>query len=251
MLGVDKAPGLLSYPIGPRRVSALAIARRQLETMGEDDELRPLHRLDRETSGVLIMARSIEPDRRMKSAFQARALDKSYLALVRGDLRDAPVQVDAPIGPDEDGPIRIKMAIREDGKPAQTELRVLHHFGDRDWGRGGRGYTWLEAIPRTGRTHQIRLHLAHLGHPLVGDKVYCDGGIAFLRRWDGVMDENDLRRLEHRRHGLHAHLLGFEHPMTGKRLDLEAPLPQDLLEFTVTRGGDPKVLSRALIRSEK
>jgi len=242
LLAVDKRPGLLSYTIGPRRISALSIARRQLEVRGLDNELRPLHRIDRETSGVLLMARGIEVDRAMKKAFKNRLVQKSYLAIVRGSLRQDAQVVEAPIGADEEGPIRIKMAVRPDGKSATTQLQVLHRFGDKDWGAAGVGYTWVAAVPLTGRTHQIRVHLAHLGHPLVGDKIYCDEGIAFLRRWDGVMDEGDLARLELPRHALHALDLSFDHPITGEGLALRSPVPADLQRFTEERGGQPGLI---------
>ena len=246
LIAVDKPAGLLSYPIGPRRLSALSIVRRQLQARGGASELRPLHRIDRETSGLLIMARGLEADRTMKRAFKNREVSKTYLALVRGEISEEMALVDGAIGPDEDSPIRIKMAVRGDGKPATTQFRPLHRFGTRDWGRAGRGYTWVEAVPLTGRTHQIRVHLAHLGHPLVGDKIYCDGGIAFLRRWDGLMNEEDLVRLEHRRHGLHALDLSFAHPTSGAPQALRAPLPADLLQFTEERGGSAESLREAI-----
>lgn len=245
LIAVDKPPGLLSYPIGPRRVSALTIVERQLAARGEPTELRPLHRIDRETSGVLIMARQLEADRRIKRAFQEKQLRKSYLALVRGSVERAEFQVDAPIGSDADGPIRIKMAVREDGRPAATHFEVLERFGERCWGASGKGYSWVRAHPITGRTHQIRVHLAHLGHPIVGDKIYCDDGVAFLRRWDGVMDADDLERLELPRHALHARSLGLKHPMEDRELALRAPIPQDLKRFTVQRGGDPSRMEGA------
>jgi len=241
-IAVDKPPGLLSYPIGPRRLSALSIARRQLEVRGGDSELRPLHRIDRETSGVLLMARHIDADRALKLAFKNRLVKKSYLALVRGALEQDEQVVDVPIGPDVEGPIRIKMAVSVDGKPAVTHLRVIERFGATEWGAAGKGYSWVAATPQTGRTHQIRLHLAHLGHPLVGDKVYCDEGRAFLRRWEGKMDEEDLARLELRRHALHALDLSFSHPITEERIDLRASIPQDLVDFASARGA-PRGLS--------
>ncbi len=121
---------------------------------------------------------------------------------------------------------------------------MLQRFGEKDWGAAGRGYTWVEAVPLTGRTHQIRVHLAHLGHPLVGDKIYCDDGIAFLRRWDGQMDESDLARLELPRHALHALDLGFAHPATGEGVVLRAPVPPDLVTFMEERGAQhPLVLA--------
>lgn len=238
LLVVDKPPGLLSYPMGPRKIAALSIAERQLHAAGEDPELRPLHRIDRETSGVLMMARNKRADRRIKKAFQRKQIEKNYLALVRGRVHGGVQILRGAIGPDPDSEIRIRMAITDNGKPAETWIRNLGSFGEDDWGAAGRGYTWVECRPRTGRTHQIRVHLASRGHPLVGDKVYCDGGVAFLRRWDGLLDESDIARLGHHRHALHAWTIALTHPESGEELRLTAPLPEDLLRFAREHGGD-------------
>ncbi len=231
LVAIDKPAGLLAYPMGVRRISALSILQRQLRDGGQPHELRPAHRLDMQTSGVLLATRELEADRAIKAAFRRGEVRKRYLALVRGRLQE-PVTVDAPIGRDVDGPIRIGMAVRADGKPATTELHPLGHFGPPDG-----GWSWVDARPRTGRTHQIRLHLAHLGHPIVGDRIYCDDGIAFLRWWDGLLDETDLARLELPRQALHASSLELAHPATGAPLRLVSPLPDDLREFAEQRGG--------------
>jgi 23S rRNA pseudouridine1911/1915/1917 synthase len=245
MLVVNKPPGLLSYPMGPRKIAVLSLAERQLEQAGEEPELRPLHRLDRETSGVLMMARNKRADRRVKKQFQKKRIDKSYLAIVRGNLVGGVQILHGPIGPDANSEIRIRMAVRDDGKPAETWTRNLGTFGDTDWGEAGRGYTWVECRPRTGRTHQIRVHLASRGHPLVGDKVYCDGGRAFLRRWDGLLDADDIEQLGHPRQTLHAWTLNLQHPESNEPLELRAPIPPDLVEFARSHGGDlPPEVSR-------
>lgn len=231
MVVVDKPAGLLSCPAGPRMVCALTILERQLQSMGEQWELRPAHRLDRETSGLLAMTRGLQADRRIKEAFARGRVRKTYLAIVRGWM-SGPTVVDAPIGHDDAGPVRVRMAVRPDGKEAVTDFTPLGRFGDES-----RGWTWVEARPRTGRTHQIRLHLAEIGHPVVGDKIYCDSGIGFLRWWDGELDESDLARLELPRHALHAWSMVVPHPATGADLDLRAPVPADLLAFAMQRGG--------------
>ena len=236
---IDKPPGLLSYPLGPRKIAALSLMERQMEAAGEDPELRPLHRIDRETSGLLMMARSKRADRRVKKQFQRKQIDKSYLAIARGQVAGGVQILKGAIGPDPNPEIRIRMAQVADGKPAETWTRNLGSFGDDDWGEAGRGYTWVECRPRTGRTHQIRVHLAARGHPLVGDKVYCDGGRAFLRRWDGLLDADDIAQLGHRRHALHAWTLALCHPESGEPLRLEAPVPADLLAFAQAHGGGP------------
>jgi 23S rRNA pseudouridine1911/1915/1917 synthase len=236
---VDKPAGLLSYPMGPRKIAALSVLERQLEAAGEDPEVRPLHRIDRETSGLLMMARSKRSDRRIKKQFQRKQVEKSYLAIVRGEVAGGVQIYRGAIGPDPDPAIRIRMAQVADGKPAETWTRNLGTFGDDDWGESGLGYTWVECRPRTGRTHQIRVHLAARGHPLVGDKVYCDGGRAFLRRWDGLLDADDIAQLGLPRHALHAWTLALTHPETDEALDLCAPVPADLLAFAQAHGGGP------------
>ncbi len=234
---VDKRAGLLCYPLGPRKVAAASLASRQLALSGQSPELRPLHRIDRETSGVLMFARDIEADRRVKKAFQDRAIGKTYLALVRGHLAEERV-IDGPIGPD-DGAIRIRMRVRDDGQEARTVVRPLGHFGADDWGPAGRGYTFVLAEPLTGRSHQIRLHLAEVGHPLVGDKLYIDGGDTFLRWWDGDYGAADVARLGMPRHALHAWTVALRHPITDEPIRLRAPIPEDFVAFARQHGGEP------------
>lgn len=237
---VNKRAGLLSYPLGPRKVAARSLGELQLSAAGEAPELRPLHRIDRETSGVLMFARQIEADRRVKKAFQERAVQKTYLAVVRGHLANERT-IDGRIGP-EDGDIRIKMRVREDGQKAKTLVRPLSHFGSDDWGAAGRGYTFVEAHPLTGRSHQIRLHLAHIGHPLVGDKLYIDGGSVFLRWWDGDYNAADLERLGMARHALHAWTVSLIHPIDETPIRLIAPIPADFVTFARQHGGAPPLM---------
>ncbi|MCP4869464.1 MAG: RluA family pseudouridine synthase [Proteobacteria bacterium] len=225
----DKAAGLLSYPMGPRKDAAQSIVQDQLFAAGEPWELRPSHRLDRETSGVLMWTRNLAADQIIKETFKKRRVSKTYLALVRGTLERATI-VDAPMRKDVHGPIRVRQVVARDGKPAQTSLTPLGWFGS---------WTWVECQPITGRTHQIRVHLAHIGHPIVGDKIYCDDGISFRRWWDGDLDDSDLRRLGMKRQALHAWTMSVAHPGTGEPLDLAAPVPADMAAFARERGGTP------------
>ena len=230
ILAVYKPPGLLCHPMGTARLSAMSIAQDQLEREGQRTELRPLHRLDRETSGVLLMARTREADVAIKSMFEKRTVHKRYLALVHGHLKLESELVDEPIAPD-DGPIRVRMRVHSRGKSAQTQLRVLEHFGSEE------GFSWVEAIPFSGRTHQIRVHLAHLGHPVVGDKLYQGDGEAFLKKWHGELQLHDIEELGLPRHALHASLMSLEHPLTDSgQIELTAPTPSDLLEFATRMG---------------
>ena len=234
---VNKPPALLCYPLGARTVAATTIAEAGLEDRGEVLGLRVLHRLDKDTSGVLAFAKQIEPDRRVKKMFAKRQVRKTYLALVRGHFPGGMQRVCERIGKDEGGPIRVRMRIDKKGRDAETMFRFLGHFGDDDHGAAGRGYSWVEARPLTGRTHQIRLHLAHTGHPVVGDKLYIDDGRAFLKKWDGLLDQSDIDQLGLARHALHAWNLVLRHPMVDRLLQLRAPLAQDLVDFARERGG--------------
>ncbi|HCP47682.1 MAG TPA: hypothetical protein DIU15_16695 [Deltaproteobacteria bacterium] len=237
LLAVNKPAGLLSHPLGPQKVAALSMARVQLEARGEPADLRPLHRLDRETSGVLLMARTRSADRKVKQAFEDRAVAKAYLCLVRGRFHPKRRNVEVPVVRDIDGPIRIRMCATTQGPPAKTEFEALDWFGKDDWGASGIGYSWVLARPTTGRTHQIRVHLAYIGHPLVGDKLYIDEGRAFLRRWDGRLDQADIQSLGMNRQALHAWSTSLQHPAQNNRLTLQAPVPEDMLHFAESHGG--------------
>ena len=184
------------------------------------------HRLDRETSGVLLLARDAATARELQVRFATGAVTKRYVALVRGVVATATFAIDAPIGP-EGGALRYRRAVLPAGargaKAARTEVRVLQRFAV---------HTLVELVPHTGRTHQLRVHLAHAGHPIEGDVLY--GGdetrhAAFVahRKQGG-----DPRWLEERpagRHLLHAGRLSLPHPWSGDELTLVAPLPPGFL----------------------
>lgn len=160
-----------------------------------------VHRLDKDTSGLLIVAKSAGARGALQAQFQARQVEKVYLALVHGVPSSPAGRIDAPIG--RDPRQRKRMAVTADGRPAVTAYRVLEPLGE---------YALLEVMPKTGRTHQIRVHLAFIGHPVVGDEVYG------RRR----------SRLACPRQFLHAARLSFRHPVTGRPMEFAAPLPPDL-----------------------
>jgi 23S rRNA pseudouridine1911/1915/1917 synthase len=182
---------------------------------------RLLHRLDRETSGVV--AASLDPDfhHLVARQFEDRVVQKTYLAVVRGC--PAPVEgiVDFGIGPDRRSAVRLKLEARRDGSglPAVTQYRVL---------RRNARFALVELRPKTGRTHQLRVHMAAIGCPLVGDKIYGGDESLFLAQLQGQLGSEQHAALGLARHALHSHRLEFEHPFRGGRMTIEAPLPPDM-----------------------
>lgn len=193
--------------------------------------LRPgiVHRLDKDTSGLILVAKNDSTHRRLAEMFAERTLHKSYLALVHGSLRLEEGTVDLPIARDLVRRIRMttKRSVESGARPAVSHWQVLERFGTTElpgpWGV----FTLLKVQIETGRTHQIRVHLAALGHPVVGDTVY--GAPARLRRPGNHDPEADTLSLE--RNFLHAAELDLAHPRTGKPLQLRAPLPPELETF--------------------
>jgi 23S rRNA pseudouridine1911/1915/1917 synthase len=180
------------------------------ELASSDDE-RPgiVHRLDRDTSGLILVAKRERTRRALQRQFKERLVRKAYLALLDGHLQPAWGRIEAPIGRDPHH--RQRMAVLRGGREAVTEYHVLEQFSHQTGPAAG-DYTLVEAEPKTGRTHQIRVHFASIGYPVVGDSVYG------RRR----------PQLPLPRQFLHAWKLGFKHPETGQRMNLEAPLPPDL-----------------------
>jgi len=202
LLAVDKPAGVVVHPAPGHWEGTLAHAllahRPGLVSL---DRAGIVHRLDRYTSGLLLVAKTPEVRQRLQHQFRQREVHKLYLALVSGRLVPREGQIEAPLG--RHPTRRQRRAVVANGRPASTVYRVLEYFEK---------YTLLEVQPETGRTHQIRVHLAAIGHPVVGDRSYG-------RR-------PDLPAL--RRCFLHAWRLGFTHPVTGKWLELEASLDPEL-----------------------
>jgi 23S rRNA pseudouridine1911/1915/1917 synthase len=214
LLVVDKPAGMVVHPApghsGGTLVNALLA---YVPELAATDSQRPgiVHRLDRDTSGLILVARNERVRRALQRLFKERQVTKAYLALLHGDLQPAWGRIEAPIG--RDPRHRQRMAVLPGGREALTEYHVreqLAHEGVRVTGR----YSLVEAQPHTGRTHQIRVHFASIGHPVVADDVY------------GRRDSS----LPLDRQFLHAWRLSFRHPVTRERMQLEAPLPQDLEE---------------------
>jgi 23S rRNA pseudouridine1911/1915/1917 synthase len=171
-----------------------------------------VHRLDKDTSGLLLVARTLESQIALAAALERRDIHRTYRAICQGVLTGGGT-VDAPIGRHRRE--RTKMAVVEGGRPARTHYRVLERF---------RAHTHVEVELETGRTHQIRVHLAHIRAPLLGDPVY--GGRPRLP--PAPSDELRAALQSFRRQALHASRLAFVHPVTGRDLAFESPLPADL-----------------------
>jgi 23S rRNA pseudouridine1911/1915/1917 synthase len=187
-----------------------------------DQPLQVCHRLDRETSGVLLLARGPGPASFLKQAFARRTVEKTYLALCHGIPSPETGEIDRPLKL-TGGRTRLLMEVAADGLQALTRYQVVQRFAR---------HALVAVSPKTGRQHQIRVHLACIGHPIVGDKIYraseqhfidfCDGGMTadLLEAFDGLP-----------RQALHAHRLTFPHPLTRRPVTVESPLPADLNDY--------------------
>jgi 23S rRNA pseudouridine1911/1915/1917 synthase len=216
---IDKPAGLPIHPTARYHYSTLTALLRE-RFPGEP--LQVAHRLDRETSGLLLLGRGYAASVALKGAFARRQVHKRYLAIVHGVLQQEQVTVDQPIGPCG-GKVRVRMAVRPPeagGLPARTEVRALERL---------RAHTLVECLPHTGRQHQIRVHLDFLGYPIVGDKLYPDEEV--FMDWADEGWEAVEGRLPFPRHALHAAGLRFPHPVTGAPVILDCPLPQDLRDL--------------------
>ncbi|HEY1491913.1 MAG TPA: 23S rRNA pseudouridine(1911/1915/1917) synthase RluD [Steroidobacteraceae bacterium] len=213
LLVINKPAGLVVHPGAGNAAHTL-----QNALLGLDPALALVpraglvHRLDKDTSGLLVVARTPEAHTALVAAMAARAITREYLALCTGVVT-AGATIDEPIG--RHRAQRTRMAVRADGRPAVTHYRVLQRF---------RGHTLLRVQLETGRTHQIRVHLAHAGFPVVGDPVY--GGRRRLLAHSTPQLAQQLRGFT--RQALHATRLKLKHPTSGRELVFEAPVPQDL-----------------------
>ena len=216
LLVLDKPVGLVVHPGAGNPAGTLVNA-----LLHRDPALAGLpragivHRLDKDTSGVMVVARTLQAHAALVAQLSTRAVHRQYLAIVVGALVSGGT-ADAPIGRHPRD--RLRMAVREDGREAVTHFRLRERF---------RAHTALECRLETGRTHQIRVHMQHLRHPIVGDPLY--GGPLRLPR--GASEELAAALRGLRRQALHAEALEFTHPRTGRPLRASAPVPADMQEL--------------------
>ena len=222
-LVVDKPPFLLIHPSKPDGTPTLWAALREVLAfeLVNGGQVSIVNRLDRETSGLVLIAKNRVTARRFGQAMERRLIEKEYLAIVFGWPAWETTSLDAPLARQgEHGPstIWLKQTIHKKGAPAVTDFRVETRFV-----RQGKQFAIVRAIPRTGRTHQIRVHLAHLGHAIVGDKIYGPNEKLYLRFIETGWTDELAKELLLPRHALHSARLQI-----AGEFDWESPLPKDL-----------------------
>lgn len=263
LLVVQKPAGLVCHPTKDGEMSSL-IGRARLHL---NSQPHLINRLDRETSGVVLIAKNPETAGGLGKIFEGRAVEKEYLAIVHGHVAAERGTIDAPLGRDEQSRVAIKDCVRPDGAPAQTDFFVERRFvrdgradsplpaarprfadsedERRERGRGGVAspgsaglstlnpqpstFSLLRLIPRTGRKHQLRIHLAHLGHPIVGDKIYGGEEDCYLAFVERRLTDLQRARLILENHALHARSLRFF--WGGRPLEFSCPPEAWFTEF--------------------
>lgn len=222
ILVIEKPPRLVVHPGSGRRdqtlANALAFHIEQLSDIGGSERPGIVHRLDRDTSGVMVIAKSNRSHFALATQFQERTTEKEYLAIVEGEVIPRTGTIERPLRRSHQDPTRIIVDDRG-GKASVTRFEVLESF---------RGFTLLRCFPKTGRTHQIRVHLQSLGHPIVADPVYGKRKALRLSDVGGCRSDSPDDQILIDRQALHAHRLSIFHPLDGTRRKFEALLPLDM-----------------------
>mgnify|MGYP003971100019 FL=1 len=218
LIALDKPAGMVVHP-GPGHstgtlVNALLHHCTDLSGIGGVERPGIVHRLDKDTSGLVLVAKTDPPHKNLSSQFKNREIHKEYLAIVKGNVKKDRDSIHSAIGRHKTHRKKMDTTTLK-GREAYTEYQVIHR---------SKSWSYLRLLPRTGRTHQIRVHLASIHHPVIGDDLY--GG------------KSGNPKME--RQALHAHLLELKHPITGANLSFCAPIPPDIAAFLETNGYDPK-----------
>jgi len=224
LIVINKPAGLVVHPGAGNRTGTLANALLYyFKEVSKQDSIRPgiVHRLDKDTSGVMVIAKTESVHEALAKQFKERRVSKEYLALLIGHISPRKGVIDAPIGRHPRSRIRFSTRTR---KPRQAVTRyvVTRYLQE---------FSYVTVFPETGRTHQIRVHFQHVGHPIVGDETY--GRKAHQR-----IQDLEVRRMVAQldRHFLHASALAFEHPVTGEKCEFRSPLPAELARFLTALG---------------
>ncbi|MBN2530686.1 MAG: RluA family pseudouridine synthase [Deltaproteobacteria bacterium] len=217
-IAVDKPPRLPVHPTAKYLKNTLTYL---LEEMyGAKNRPQLVHRLDAETSGIVLCGKTLDSERAAKGLFARRKVQKEYLAIIDGFLEPEKGRIEAPISPDPTTIIKARMWTGDpEGLPALTEYETLKKSDTR---------SLLLMKPRTGRQHQLRVHLRHMGHIIVGDKLYAEDPELFLDYMQEGLSDSIITRAGHFRQALHAHKLRFCHPFTGEETEILSPLPADM-----------------------
>jgi len=211
LLVINKQPGIVVHPTKGHPVGTIANGlMNYMEKTGQSFKIRFVNRLDMHTSGLLIIAKNSFSQDELSRQMAAGTVIKEYVAVVRGIVENDSGTIDLPIDRAQFGDV--KRVVKEDGYPSVTHYKVLRRFGS--------GYTLVSLRLDSGRTHQIRVHMEHIGHPVVGDSLYGKEEILLIER-----------------QALHARYLSFDHPVSGNRLEIEAELPDDMRELVRRIGG--------------
>jgi 23S rRNA pseudouridine1911/1915/1917 synthase len=227
LIVIDKPAGLVVHPAPGNPSGTLVNALlhhcgASLSGIGGVKRPGIVHRLDKDTSGVMVVAKTEAAHQSLSAQFadhgRTGPLHRAYIAFVWGRMQQGMGTVDAPLGRDANN--RLKQTVRPDGREAITHFAVEGRYGDDGW-----DITRVRCELETGRTHQIRVHMSHLRHPLLGDQLYATG---FLTKFARLPDDVRHAALALGRQALHAAELGFEHPATHEEMRFESPLPADL-----------------------
>jgi len=230
-LAIDKQADIVTHPApGHSGGTLLNAILHHCGPLPDQNTDRPgiVHRLDKDTTGIMLFAKSEAARSNLQQQFERRKVEKTYTAIVERDPELDADLIDLPLATDRHN--REKMTIDPNGRTAQTVYRVLERFGD---------YTLVRCQPRTGRTHQIRVHMCALGHPIASDDLYGAAAPVYPSTLNPAIQHTEEEEPLMERQALHATTIAFHHPATKEWMELEAPLPEDfmrMLEFLRKRG---------------